>query len=195
MMEVTNNQISKNSEESLAHANKDTKVRLKAELNTQLIEHQKRYYAEGPDVQNMAPHTLERNNHPPPTRQEGGAETTAMLDCICQLHLTLREHLLLNNKQAEYQMSQNANLFLEMIKGQNRRDLDPAVMAIPTFTGEEPEKCLDWINIIKSICSQTGWSLRQELMNKSEPVVQNFIKTMGDMWMDKDVVDEILKYF
>ena len=32
-------------------------------------------------------------------------------------------------------------------------------------------------------------------MNKSEPVVQNFIKTMGDMWTDKDVVDEILKYF
>ena len=36
-------------------------------------------------------------------------------------------------------MSQNADLFSEMIKGQNRRALDPAVMAIPTFTGEEPE--------------------------------------------------------
>ena len=82
-----------------------------------------------------------------------------------------------------------------MIKGQKRRDLDPAVMAIPTFTGEEPEKCLDWINRIKNICSQAGWSLRQELMNKSEPVVQNFIKTMGDTWMNEDVVDEILKYF
>ena len=32
-------------------------------------------------------------------------------------------------------------------------------------------------------------------MNKSEPVVQNFIKTMRDMSTDKDVVDEILKYF
>ena len=32
-------------------------------------------------------------------------------------------------------------------------------------------------------------------MNKSEPVVQNFIKTMGDMWMDEDIIDEILKYF
>ena len=29
-------------------------------------------------------------------------------------------------------------------------------------------------------------------MNKSEPVVQNFNKTMGDTWMDKD---EILNYF
>ena len=32
-------------------------------------------------------------------------------------------------------------------------------------------------------------------MNKSQPVVQNFIKTMGDMWTDEDVVDEILKYY
>ena len=111
------------------------------------------------------------------------------------VQLTLKEHVSLNSKQAEYQMSQNADLFSEMIKGQTRRDLDPAVMAIPTFTGEEPEKCLDWINRIKNVCSQAGHSLRQELMNKSEPVVQNFIKMVGDMWTDEDVVDKILKYF
>ena len=68
-------------------------------------------------------------------------------------------------------------------------------MAIPTFTGQEPEKCLDWINRIKNICSQAGHSLCQELMNKSEPVVQNFIRTMGDTWTDEEVIEEILKYF
>ena len=68
-------------------------------------------------------------------------------------------------------------------------------MAIPTFTGQEPEKCLDWINRIRNICSQAGCSLYQELMNKSEPVVQNFIRTMGDMWTDGEVIEEILKYF
>ena len=67
-------------------------------------------------------------------------------------------------------------------------------MAIPTFTGQEPEKCLGWINRIRNICNQAGRSLRQELMNKSEPVVQNFIGTMGDTWMDEEVVEEILKY-
>ena len=92
-------------------------------------------------------------------------------------------------------MSQNVDLFTEMVKGQKRRDLDPAVMAIPTFTGQEPEKCLDWINRIKNVCNQAGRSLCQELMNKSEPVVQNFIGTMGDTWTDKEVVEEILKYF
>ena len=122
-------------------------------------------------------------------------ETAAMLECIRQLQLTLKEHVLLNSKQAEYQMTQNADLFSEMIKGHTRRDLDPAMLAIPTFTGEEPEKCLDWINRIKNVCNQAGRSLRQELMNKSEPVVQNFIRTMGDTWTDEDVIDEILKYF
>ena len=92
-------------------------------------------------------------------------------------------------------MSQNADLFTEMARGQKRRDLDPAVMAIPTFTGQEPEKCLDWIKRIKNICNQVGRSLHQELMNKSEPVVQNFKATMGDTWMDKEVIEEILKYF
>ena len=92
-------------------------------------------------------------------------------------------------------MSQNADLFTEMIKGHNRQDLDLAVMAIPMFTGQEPEKCLGWINRIKNICSQAGRLLCQELINKSEPVVQNFISTMDDMWMDDEVVEEILKYF
>ena len=155
-MEAPNNQISKNSEESLMHVKKDTEVRLKVGPNTKAIEDQQRFYAEGPEVQNTVPPTAEHYSHPPPTRIEGSSETAAMLDCICQLQLTLKEHVLLNSKQAEYQMSQNADLFSEMIKGQNRRDLDPAVMAIQTFTGEEPEKCLDWINRIKNVCSQAG---------------------------------------
>ena len=92
-------------------------------------------------------------------------------------------------------MSQNVDLFMEMAKGQRRRDLDPAVMAIPTFMGQEPEKCLDWINRIRNICNQAGSSLRQELMNKLEPVVQNFIGNMGEDWMDEEVIEEILKYF
>ena len=44
---------------------RDTEVRLKAELNTQVIEDQKGFYAEGPEVQNMAPPTTEHYNHPP----------------------------------------------------------------------------------------------------------------------------------
>ena len=66
------------------------------------IEDQQRFHVEGPEVQNMVPPTTECYSHPPPTRTEGSAETAAMLDCIRQLQLTLKEHVLLNSKQAKY---------------------------------------------------------------------------------------------
>ena len=153
------------------------------------------FYGEEVGVQNMSPPPTYNPNYPPPTRYSGNQDMAAMLDCIRQLQLTVQQHVLTNSKQAEYHMSQNTDLFTEMARGQKRRDLDPAVMAILTFTGQEPEKCLDWINRIRDICNQVGHSLRQEVMNKSEPVVQNFIGTMGDTWMDEEVIEEILKYF
>ena len=52
-------------------------------------------------------------------------------------------------------MSQNADLFTEMIKAQNRRELDPTLMAIPMFSGTEPERCTDWINRIRNVCNQS----------------------------------------
>ena len=151
----------------------------------------KQYDSEEGETQNMSPPPTVNFNCPPPTRYEGSSETSTMLDCIRQLQLTLQQHIMTNSKQAEYHMSQNADLFMEMIQVQKRTDLDPAVMAIPTFTGQQPEKCLDWINTIRNICSQAGCPLRQELMNKSEPVVQNFIRTMGETWTDKEVIEEI----
>ena len=149
------------------------------------------FYEEEAEVQNMSPPPTYNPNYPPPSRHSGNQETAAMLDCIHQLQLTMQQHVLTNSTQAEYHMSQNVDLFMEMARGQRRRDLDPAVMAIPTFTGQEPEKCLDWINRIKNICNQAGRSLRQELMNKSEPEVQNFIGNMGEDWMDEEVIEEI----
>ena len=164
-------------------------------METDTIEEAGRYHVEEAETQNMAPPPTCNFDYPPQVKPTGVLDTSSMLDCIHQLQLTLQQHILTNSKQTEYHMSQNADLFTEMIKGQIRRDLDLAVMAIPTFTGQEPEKCLDGINRIRNICSQAGHSLHQELMNKSEPVVQNFIRTMGDMWTDEEVIEEILKYF
>ena len=115
-----------------------------------------RFYEQEMEAQNMSPPPTYHPNYPPPNRYSGYQETTAMLDCIHQLQLTMQRHVLTNSRQAEYHMSQNADLFMEMAKGQRRRDLDPAVMAIPTFTGQEPGKCLDWINRIRNICNQAG---------------------------------------
>ena len=152
----------------------------------------KKFYEQEMEAQNMSPPPTYNPNYPPPNRYSGYQETTAMLDCIHQLQLTMQQHVLTNSKQAEYHMSQNADLFMEMANGQRRRDLDLAVMAIPTFTGQEPEKCLDWINQIRNICSQARHPLWQELMNKSEPMVQNFIGNMREDWTDEEIIEEIL---
>ena len=183
-------------EKSLLEADREVKnVDHDRRNTTQTKADPKGFYGEEAEVQNMSPPTIYNPNYPPPNRYSGNQETAAMLDCIRQLQLTVQHHVLTNSKQAEYHMSQNADLFTEMAKGQKRRDLDPAAMAIPTFTGQELEKCLDWINRIRNICNQAGRPLRQEFMNKSEPVVQNFIGTMGDTWTEEEVIEEIVKYF
>ena len=143
----------------------------------------------------MAPPQNYNFNQPPPQQHTTNNETTAMLECMRQLQLTLQQHVTTNSRQTDYHMSQNADLFTEMIKAQSRRELDPALMAIPTFSGTEPEKCMDWINRIRNVCEQSDRSLRQELINKSEPVVQNFIRTLDSAWKDEEVIDELLKYF
>ena len=143
----------------------------------------------------MAPPQNYNFNHPPPQTTTPSNETTTMLECMRQLQLTLQQHVTTNSRQTDYHMSQNADLFTEMINAQKRRELDPALMAIPTFSGTEPDKCMDWINRIKNVCDQSERPLRQELINKSEPVVQNFIRTLDQTWKDEEIIDEILKYF
>ena len=132
---ITMNEGSKTLEEPSMYIRENAEVTLGGGPNRRAIKEQQRFHAEGPKVQNTKPPPTDGYNHPPPIRLEGNTKTAAMLDCITQLQLTLKEHVLLNSKQAEYQMSQNADLFLEMIRGQTRRDLDPAMMVIPTFTG------------------------------------------------------------
>ena len=143
----------------------------------------------------MAPPQTYNFNHPPPNPPAPNNETMTMLECMRQLQLTLQQHVKTNSRQTDYHMSQNADLFIEMINAQKRRELDPALMAIPTFSGAEPEKCMDWVNRIKNVCDQSERPLRQELINKSEPVVQNFIRTLDPLWKEEEVIDEILKYF
>ena len=143
----------------------------------------------------MAPPQAYNFNQPPPHPPTPNTETTTMLECMRQLQLTLQQHVTTNSRQTDYHMSQNADLFTEMINAQKRRELDPALMAIPTFSSTEPEKCMDWINRIRNVCDQSERPLRQELINKSEPVVQNFIRTLDPTWEDEEVIDEILKYF
>ena len=57
----------------------------------------------------------------------------------------MQQQLLLNSKMTEQGIVQTASLFQEMIKAQEKRDLDPALLTIPTFSGEAKDRpqCLD----------------------------------------------------
>ena len=81
----------------------------------------------------------------------------------------MQQQLLLSSKMTEHGIVQTASLFQEMIKAQEKRDLDPALLAIPTVSGEAKDRpqCLDWVSRVKNICDQSGRSFHQELINKA----------------------------
>ena len=77
----------------------------------------------------------------------------------------------------------------------NRRDMDHVLNSIPTFNGLKPEKCMDWVTRIRNVCEQSNRDFRQELMNKSELMVQNFIKGLGTDISDDKIINRILGFF
>ena len=84
-----------------------------------------------------------------------------------------------------------------MIKAQEKRDLDPALMAIPTFLGQAADRpqCLDWLSRVRKVCDQSGRSFRQELINKSGILVQNFIRSLSSWITNKELTEKILQFF
>ena len=108
---------------------------------------------------------------------------------------TMEQQMRLSATRSEYNMQQNTKVMDQFIKAQDRRDLDPALMDIPTFTGEEPEKCLEWITQIKNVCRQSGCLFQQELTNKSGLVVQNFFSALDRDISKIDLIEKILQMF
>ena len=82
----------------------------------------------------------------------------------------------------------------ELIKSHNRRDMDHIFKRIPTFNGLELEKCVDWATRIRNACEQSNRDFRQELMNKSELMIQNFIKGLGTDILDDKIMNRILQF-
>ena len=113
-----------------------------------------------PDLQTAPPPMHKVMETKPELKPDVSENSNELMSIVKGITESLHKHLSLNAKQAEYNTKQNTKLMEELIKSQSRRDLDPALLAIPTFTGLEPEKCLDWIQRVKNVCSQSGRSLR-----------------------------------
>ena len=134
---------------------------------------------------------------PTPSTPQGRCdrEESAILRVIEKMTDTMDQQMKLSVTRADYNMQQNTKMMDQFIRAQDRRDLDPALMDIPTFTGEEPEKCLEWITRIRNVCRQSGRSFQQELTNKSGLVVQNFLASLDTNITENDLVEKILQMF
>ena len=131
------------------------------------------------------------------TREKNVVSNTDILESIQNITKVMQQQLIFNSKMAEQGIIQTASLFQEMIKAQEKRDLDPALLAISTFSGKATDrpKCLDWISRVMNVCDQSGRSFRQELINKSGILVQNVIQSLGTQITNKELAEKILQFF
>ena len=124
-----------------------------------------------------------------------GDLNNSLLETIKRVTSAVEQQVILSRARTEHSIIQNNNFFQELIKAQNKRDLDLALMSIPTFTGEDSSQCLDWITRIKNVCLQSGCSLHQELINKAGIVVQNYVTLLDATLSEKEMEERILQYF
>ena len=140
----------------------------------------------------------QQHNQVHPTEVTSGQVTNSeILKSIQSITEVMQQQLLLNSKMTEHGIVQTASLFQEMIKAQEKRNLDPALLAIPTFLGEAKDRpqCLDWVSRVKNVCDQSGCSFRQELINKLGILVQNFIRSLNENITNKELTEKILQFF
>ena len=142
-------------------------------------------------------HQQQHNQVHPTEVNPGQVTNSEILKSIQSITEVMQQQLLLNSKTTEHGIVQTASLFQEMIKAQEKRDLDPALLAIPTFLGEAKDRpqCLDWVSRVKNVCDQSGCSFRQELINKSGILVQNFIRSLSENITNKELTEKILQFF
>ena len=143
-----------------------------------------------PNPHHHQPHQAEVSN-------PGQVTNSEILKSIQSITEVMQQQLLLNSKTTEQGIVQTASLFQEMIKAQEKRDLDPALLAIPTFSGEAKDRpqCLDWVSRVKNVCDQSGHSFHQELINKSGILVQNFIRSLNEKITNNELTEKILQFF
>ena len=118
-----------------------------------------------------------------------------LLKIVQTVAKSLQQQIELGMRTADMSQQCTDALIGELIKSHNRRDIDNVLNNIPTFNRLEPEKCIDWATWIRNVCEQSNRDFRQELMNKSELMVQNFIKGLGADVSDDEVMNRVLGFF
>ena len=157
-----------------------------------------------PSVQGIPPPATDISKPPPPQpeiqKMEQEVNTTKVtksddvLTAIKEITQTMQKQQMYFEKRSVDNEGQMTSLVEALIKEQKKRDLDGLMSLIPIFKDSEPENCAEWISQVKNGCAQSGRHLRQELINKSETMVQTFIRNQGDI-EDDELVDRLLTFF
>ena len=152
-----------------------------------------------PNLNEPPPQKLTKDEKPMVKMTDSKEVTTTnenmMIEAVKEITRSIKDQLAFSTTEAMKNSQQNNNLMEQLIKAQERRDLDPALLAIPTFSGKDPEQCGEWIQRIKNVCRQSGRSLRQELINKSDLTVQTFIQALDEKMPEETIVDRLMEYF
>ena len=152
-----------------------------------------------PNLNEPPPQKLTKEEKPMVKTQESKETTTTsenmMIEAVKEITRSIKDQLAFSMTEAMKNTQQNNNLIEQLIKAQAQQDLDPALLAIPTFSGKDPEQCGEWIQRIKNVCRQSGRSLRQELINKSDLTVQTFIQALDEKMPEETIVDRLMEYF
>ena len=108
--------------------------------------------------QHMMPQPVEQQAEMP--TRTNRVSSSDILESIQSIAKIMQQQILFSSKTPKQGIIQNTSLFQEMTKAQEKRDLDPALLAIPTFSGEPADRpqCLDWVSRVKNICDQSGHS-------------------------------------
>ena len=150
-----------------------------------------------PLLPNPSPHHHHNQLHQMEVTNLRKVTNSEILKSIQSITEVMQQQLLLNSKTTEQGIVQTASLFQEMIKAQEKRDLDAALLTIPTFSGEASDRpqCLDWVSRVKNVCDQSGRSFHQELISKSGILVQNLIRSLNERITNNELAEKILQFF
>ena len=152
-----------------------------------------------PNLNEPPPQKLTKEEKPmvkmPDSKEITNTSENMMIEAVKEITRSIKDQLVFSTTEAMKNTQQNNNLMEQLIKAQERRDLDPALLAIPTFSGKDPEQCGEWTQRIKNVCRQSGHSLRQELINKSDLTVQTFIQALDEKMPEETIVDRLMEYF
>ena len=118
----------------------------------------------------------------------------SLLSAIKDITTTMQKQQLFFEERSVGNENQMDRLVNSLISEQKKREFESLFTTIPTFKAAEPATCAEWMGKVKNACSQSGRSLRQELINKSETLVQEFIMSQGDI--DEERLEKkLLTYF